>query len=263
MNRKYGWKKDSLDHRDLKYGTHHKVPSNEELPRKVDLRSECSPVFDQGQLSSCTGNALAGALEFLELKELKAKMSKSEAPEEFGDKFSSISRLFVYWNEREMEGDTDEDGGAMIRDGIKTLASIGACEESLWPYLEDNLFKKPLQKAFDEASVHKISKYMQIETLSEMKHCLSEGYPFVFGFTVFDQFEGEQMAKDGILHMPSKHDRPQGGHAVMCCAYDDDRKAFLIRNSWGPNWGIDGYFWMPYDYITNPDLCSDFWTIRK
>lgn len=255
--RKYNWKKDKADHRDIKFS---KPLTLSTLPASVDLRPFCSPVFDQGEIGSCTGNALAGALEFLEMSELKKNLVSQ--PEEFGLKFSNISRLFIYWNERVMEGDPKQDGGAEIRDGIKSLATIGACEESVWSYSKSNLFNKPSTAAFSEASKHKITKYMRINNINDMKQSLADGYPFVFGFTVFPQFESEQMEKDGILQMPKNGEQNIGGHAVMACGYDDAAKHFIVRNSWGPDWGLQGYFTIPYAYITNPNLADDMWTIR-
>src|SRR5438876_11929798 len=114
----YGWLPDLPDHRDFFYSAI--APKLVTLPRKLDMRSKCSPVEDQGQLGSCTANALVGALEFLELKH--------------GAQLVDLSRLFVYYNERVIEHSTKHDAGAMLRDGIKSLAGQGVCPESIWPY---------------------------------------------------------------------------------------------------------------------------------
>jgi C1A family cysteine protease len=98
--------------------------------------------------------------------------------------------------------------------------------------------------------------------LNQLKSCLAEGYPFVFGFTVFDSFESETVTNTGLLDMPKTSESSHGGHAVMAVGYNDEVRRFIIRNSWGSNWGNRGYFTMPYEYLTNPDLSSDFWTIR-
>jgi C1A family cysteine protease len=95
-----------------------------------------------------------------------------------------------------------------------------------------------------------------------MKGCLASGYPFVFGFTVYSSFEGAKVAQSGIVPMPGSAEKPIGGHAVLAVGYDDDTREFLVRNSWGPGWGIKGYFKMPYAYLTAPKLATDFWTIR-
>jgi len=258
--KKYNWKPDLPDIRDQKYCKVVNLADGVALPASVDLRPFCSPVFDQGQIGSCTANSLAGNLEFLELQEQKA--SQTNQPEEFDAKFENFSRLFIYWNERVMEGDPTQDGGAQIRDGIKTLATIGACMESSWPYDPNQLYNQPSPDCFTQAATHKITQYMRLETIDDMKHCLASGFPFVFGFTVYEQMESPEMAQTGQLEMPGMFSSSLGGHAVMCVGYDDATQNMIIRNSWGPNWGLAGYFLMPYEYISNSDLTSDFWTIR-
>lgn len=262
--RKYNWNPDLPDHRDFLYSLHVTKATRRKtiLPSKVDLRPLCSPVVDQGEIGSCTGNSLAGHLEFLELQEMKHKIIAST--EEFDpNKFSNFSRLFIYYNERVIEGTVSQDSGAQIRDGIKTLAAQGACKESTWLYSPTNEFAKPSDIAYSEAAAHKISLYLRINNLGEMKHCLDDGYPFVFGFTVYSSFESEEVARTGIVPMPLASDDVQGGHAVCAVGYDDLKKVVIVRNSWGPNWGDKGYFYIPYAYIGNLNLADDFWTIRK
>ena len=96
----------------------------------------------------------------------------------------------------------------------------------------------------------------------QMKGCLASGYPFVFGFTVYQSFESQTVARSGHAPMPMWGERPIGGHAVMAVGYDDANEWFLVRNSWGKNWGMNGYFTLPYAYLIQPGLSSDFWTIR-
>lgn len=244
----FGWRPDLPDHRDFTYAVHGPTLAKK-LPQSVDLRLKCSPVEDQGQLGSCTAQALVGNLEYLEIKN--------------GIKFNDLSRLFLYYNERLIDGSVSEDGGSYLRTGIKTLASQGVCLEKTWPYTVKKFAIKPVSKCYIEASQHKITKYIRISNLQEMLQCLADGYPFVFGFTVYDYFCSQAMAKTGILKMPSKRESVQGGHAVMGCGYDQTKKMILVRNSWGPKWGIGGYFWMPYAYVESRDLSDDFWTIRN
>ena len=242
----YGWVPDLPDHRDRAYGAVHPVPA--ELPRAVDLRPRCSPVEDQGALGSCTGNALVGGLEFLERKD--------------GVQFVNLSRLFVYYNERVLEHTAKEDAGAMLRDGIKTLARQGVCTEKKWPYVIAKFAAKPSAACYQEALGHQITSYARLESRDEMRACLAAGFPFVFGFTVYESFESAQVARTGVVPMPGRIERTVGGHAVLAVGYDDARKTFLVRNSWGTGWGMKGYFTMPYAYLTTRALSSDFWTIR-
>ena len=246
--RKYGWIKDKKDRRDIKF-TSVRIPLKvRELPPKVDLRSGCPDLYDQGTLGSCTANAIGAAHQFEQIKQ--------------NDKDSFIpSRLFIYYNERVMEDTVDEDAGAMIRDGLKTVAKEGVCPETDWPYIISKFTKKPPTAAYTHALAHQVTSYSSIDCdILQMKTCLADGYPFVFGFLVFENFESAEVAKTGIMSMPIG--RQMGGHAVMCVGYDDTKKVFIIRNSWGSNWGDKGYFYMPYEFMTRSDLCSDFWTIR-
>ena len=242
-----GWIPDFPDQRDFLYAALR--PSGVRLPKTVDLRSGMSPVEDQGQLGSCTGNALAGALEFLELKN--------------GQPLVDLSRLFIYYNERTIEHTVSSDSGAMLRDGIKTLVTQGVCPEKKWPYVMSAFAKKPAAACYAAAKKHTIQTYHRIVSLGEMRACLAEGYPFVFGFSVYESFESAAVAKTGVVKMPKSGERQLGGHAVCAVGYADKDKRVLVRNSWGPAWGQKGYFTMPYDYVASRDLSDDFWTIRS
>jgi C1A family cysteine protease len=215
----------------------------------VDLRPHCSTVENQKALGSCTGNALAGALEFLELRD--------KVP------FVNLSRLFIYYNERVIEHTTKSDAGAQLRDGIKTLAKQGVCSEKKWPYVISKFAAKPSAACYQEASQHQITSYQRLQTLDEMRACLAEGFPFVFGFTVYESFESQEVAKSGVVSMPQAGERVVGGHAVLAAGYDDSQKRFIVRNSWGTDWGMQGYFTMPYDYLANRSLSDDMWTVRR
>jgi C1A family cysteine protease len=95
-----------------------------------------------------------------------------------------------------------------------------------------------------------------------MKGCLASGYPFVFGFSVYESFESPEVLDTGVVPMPSDGEAQLGGHAVLAVGYDDATARFIIRNSWGTSWGDGGYGYMPYAYLTDSDLAADFWTIR-
>ena len=175
--------------------------------------------------------------------------------------------LFIYWNERVLEHTTKSDSGAELRDGIKTLASLGVCPETEWPYSDSNpgpFETKPSNQAFVDALKHKITSYARVsQTLTQLKSCLAAGHPFVFGFSVYESFESDAVAKTGMVPMPGPDEQLLGGHAVMCVGYNDNIQCFIVRNSWGPDWGDKGYFYMPYAYMLSTDMASDFWMISN
>jgi C1A family cysteine protease len=245
--RRYGWIPDVPDQRDHLYAAPPRYLAA--LPAKTDLRRRCPPVYDQGNLGSCTANAIAAAVEFDRIKQ--------------GLPDFVPSRLFIYYNERKIEGTVAIDSGAMIRDGIKSVASDGACPEPEWPYVIASFAKRPPAKCYRDARLDRAISYQKIlKDLNQMKGCLASGFPFIFGFTVYESFETPAVAKTGHVPMPGWMERAVGGHAVLAVGYDEVRKWFLVRNSWGTRWGIKGYFTMPYAYLLQPGLSEDFWTIR-
>ncbi len=246
--KRYGWLPDLPDQRDHIYAAPPKVLAV--LPTKVDLRRQCPPVLDQGELGSCTAHAIANAFHFDEMKQqVRAPMAPS--------------RLFIYYNERAMEGTVRVDAGAQIRDGIKSIVKQGVCPESEWPYDIARFAQKPPARAFKQALAHQALSYQRVvQSLSQMKGCLAAGYPFVFGFSVYESFESAAVAKTGRAPMPAASENCLGGHAVLAVGYDDARQTFTVMNSWSAQWGDKGYFHLPYAYLNDANLAADFWTIR-
>jgi len=200
-------------------------------------------------VGSCTANAIAAAIEFDRLKQ------------KLGD--FTPSRLFIYYNERAMEHTIDSDSGAQIRDGIKSVGQQGDCPESEWPYVIAKFTTKPPAKCYADALKYKVVLYQRVtQMLSQLRGCLASGYPFVFGFTVYEGFESAQVARTGHASMPRSGEQVVGGHAVVGVGYDDAKQWFIVRNSWGARWGMKGYFTLPYAYVTDDNLANDFWTIR-
>ncbi len=242
----YGWMPDVPDHRDLVYAAARITT----LPPSVDLRSGCPPVYDQGQLGSCTANAIAAAIQF---EQIRQKEPKPFAP----------SRLFIYYNERVMEHTVGQDAGAQIRDGMKSVNHIGACPETDWPYVITKFAQKPPTRAFKDARLGKALSYQRVvQTLDQMKGCLASGLPIVLGISVYESFESQQVARSGIVPMPPISEKLLGGHAILAVGYNDAEQRFVMRNSWGTSWGMQGYFTIPYAYLTDSNLCDDLWMIQ-
>jgi len=232
------WKPDLPDHRDL----YLKVSRFRVLPQKVDLRPKCSTVEDQEDIGSCSAQAFVANMEYLDRV--------------VDDKWTNLSRLFVYYNSRDSKG---EDTGAYLRDGIKALATFGAPDEDLWPYIPSKYAVKPPLRVYRQARKRCITKYERIGNFRGVQQSLADGYPVVFGFSVYENFNS--IGKDGIMSMPSG--RMEGGHAVLAVGYDNVREVLIVRNSWGSSWGDAGYFYMPYLYADNSDLTADWWTITR
>jgi len=253
----YNWKRDYHDARDVYVQNHPAFTLVKTSHPTVDLRKICPPVFDQGTIGSCTGNAIVAAVEFLENKDHDFEKDNT---------LISLSRLFVYYNERSIENSVNQDAGAQISDGIASITNTGVCTEALWPYSTGKIFIKPADAAYADAATRKITASARVSRdngMDDIKKVLSSGYPIVFGFSVFDEFQSEDVAATGVLHMPPHNATPIGGHAVLMVGYDDAKQRVIVRNSWGSAWGDNGYFYMPYAYITDRDLASDFWTVTK
>lgn len=241
-----GWRPQLPDVRDFKL-----VRAYEEsaLPASVDLRPMCCKIWNQLALGSCTSHALAFIFEFAQRKE---HPQWDYMP----------SRLFLYYSEREIEGTIDQDAGAMLRDGAKALKAKGLPREDLWPYDIGSFAQRPPEKAYLNALQHQSLNYHAVpQTQGDLESALASGFPIAFGFTVYSSFEDDSVAKTGIVPMPYPADSVLGGHAVALCGFNRQARTFLCRNSWGELWGQQGYFTMPYDYVLNSDLASDFWVV--
>lgn len=248
IKRVYKLKPDTEDLRDKVFrSTQFKTKTV--LPKSVDLRSACSQVVDQGELGSCTANAIASGLR--------------EYWENQAGKLTLLSRLWLYWEERYLEGSVNEDAGAEIRDGMKVLQQIGCAPETDWPYNITKFTQTPPTQATTDATPFKVTEYHRVTDLTVLKAALAEGYPVVLGIDVYESFESDQVAKTGIVPLPKRGEKLLGGHAVLAVGYKDDvmykgRGVVICRNSWGESWGDKGYFYLPYSYFAK--YVTDMWT---
>lgn len=248
--RRYGWRPDLPDRRDQML----RIPGVpfSALPASVDLRGPLMPpVYDQGQVGSCTGNSTAGAVQF---ERRRQQLNPDWVP----------SRLFIYYGAREIDGDLSYDGGAQIRDAIKSVVTWGAPPEEVWPYDVTKVLTTPTPDAYTAGQTDLAIQYQRIvASIYSLRVALAiNNLPVVFGFTVYESFESDVVAQTGVVPMPGANEGVVGGHAVLMVGYDNDKEVFLVRNSWGEGWGMQGYFTLPYEFVPS-GLAADFWQISK
>lgn len=239
----FHWVKDKPDKRDYIYQLRSST-----VPSKVDLRPFCTLIEDQGSLGSCTGQAIAGAIEYLNKK---------------NGKTNDVSRLFIYYWERVMLGTVNYDSGAYIRDGIKSVFRYGAPLENLWPYIISRFRNRPSIAAMNDGARRRVMLYERATDFNAVKDALSNGFPVTVGFYVYSSFMSRIVTTTGMMPYPNTaRERFLGGHAVLLVGYDDETQKFIARNSWGTRWGDNGYFYMPYQVIQNTSMSEDFWVIK-
>ena len=218
----------------------------------ADISLKFPPVYDQGQLGSCTANGWAAVFDYIRKKSGKA--------------FMTPSRLFIYYNERVLEGSVSTDSGAQIRDGAKTLNTQGVCTETLLPYNIAKFAVKPSTSCYSKALLNEATLYQNIKNgdIATIKALLDQGIPTVIGISVYSSFESATVAKTGMVPMPNRiKEQLLGGHCVVIVGYDDTTSYFKCRNSWGTSWGAKGYFYLPYAYVQNTSLTSDLWALQQ
>jgi len=262
-NRKLGWIKDLPDNRDYIYTIMAGKVIKDASP--VDLRPYMPPVRYQGQLGACTA---FGATSLVHFARRKQKLQEwAPAP------------LFTYYTTRQIENTVSKDAGAMVRDALKSAVVYGVVPESKFPYIISKFATKPLPSIYTEAEKHQalpdyrnvngklvnLGYYRLIDgKLADMLACLAEGYPFMFGMSVYPAFVSTTVAKTGIVPAPGVKERTIGGHCMTCVGWKliNNIQYFIVLNSWGVNWGDKGYCYIPFSYMSDPNQTNDLWTIR-
>lgn len=249
---KFAWVKDTPDERDYSYKERlFETERPKLLPTAVNMIKGCAPVKNQGYIGSCTAQAIAAAIQF----------DKDKRGFKWPVAFYP-SAMFIYYNSRKIEGNAKRDAGSQIRSGMKVVAKYGVCNYAIWKYRKNLLFKKPNKNCYTKAKQHQILEYLSLDnsSVTELKSCLAAGFPFIFGIEVFENFMSDSVTKNGIVSMPSPSERSIGGHAMLAVGYSNQR--FIVRNSWGKDWGDQGYCYIPFDYLADTNIADDFWTIR-
>ncbi len=230
-----------------------RLPVSTDLPDHVDLRGQCPDIYDQGQIGSCTANSLAGDIEFIKMKQGQ-------------DQTGTPARLDIYEQERQAEGSFPDDSGASVADGIQCAKTTGVCPESDWPYSQANMNMTPTDQVKQDRPDNKITNAICLDNtdINQLKQSLADGYPVTLGIHVYQSFENSSNAHTGVINMPKKNEQEIGGHSMLLVGYDDKSQRFIFRNSWGSDWGDNGYGTIPYKYISSPDLTyqNEFWSVR-
>lgn len=244
MIRIYNLKRQKDDGRDKSLSDILDVHEAVKLPVSIDLRPKNPPIFDQGNLGSCSANA-----------GIRARMMLTNESQ-------LLSRLYQYYQERVIENCVGTDSGAQMRDIGKALFNCGVCLESDFPYDITKFTKKPTPLNDTNALKYKIGSYNSVSDVNGIKQVLAlKQQPVMIGMDVYPSFESADVAKTGIVPLPKKSEKILGGHAVTIVGYDDTRKWFVVANSWGTNWGDKGYFYLPYTYFTK-GFAYDFWILN-
>lgn len=263
-DRKFGFIKQKEDNRDFTFTA--RPAQVIAIPTSADLRQFDTPILDQGNIGSCTSQALAAVVQWLQNKTMGT--------------YTPVSRLFNYYFSRILE-DVKGDEGSTLRAAAKSLNHDGDPPENLWPYVESKVNATPSNAAHDEALNWQSLKYYICNTNQDKKAALGvSGLPFMGGFTVYDTRNSiYDVGASGNIPVPTNSERNNvlGGHAIAFMGFEDahinsdsSRGAWLIKNSWN-GWGsncpttqlpngtkTNGYAWLPYSY--NPDDC---WVVAE
>lgn len=217
------------------------------LPATFDKRSAVKTVWDQGQLGSCTGHGAMGALRML--------LAKEKKPDFIG------SRLGAYYFGRALENTVAVDAGAQIRDVIKQTTKIGVIPEALWPYNVRDFADTPNAAELTEAAKHLVTGYQAVPNdVTAVRAAIHTNWHVVIGIMVYDSFESDAVGKTGKVPVPkTASEQLLGGHCVYLVGWT--KTAFVAVNSWSTSWGAKGFFTLPNEFITDPNLGSDFWTM--
>lgn len=234
----YKLRSDPRDLRDFLY-----TPTQLPLREQVDLREWDSAIEEQSHLGSCSGQAAVGAYELLMYVEKKYRLE--------------LSRLFVYYNSRLVGGDVTQDEGAYLRDVIKALKDYGVCAEVLWPYRIEKFDVKPDFDSYEDGKKRTIKNYYRLIDIDDILDALNNNYPVLFGMLVYDSFDYLNRNREYIVELPAKTESPVGAHAMCLVGYDQRRRLLLARNSFGEDWGDQGYCWIPFDYVKSEFI--DMW----
>lgn len=234
---------------DLKEFVHQ---TNLQFPTVIDLSSKTTPVYDQGELGDCVSNAMAAACRYLLRKENEVGINPC--------------RLFLYWCTRAlvMQEQPLSDSGSSLHDAIVSLTTYGVCRDKLWPYITSQFEVQPPTTAFSDALHHKLITYAPVsQNLNSLLGTLASGFLVVIGIQVYSSFMTSTVAQTGIVPMPQPGEQIEGGHALAIVGADQSKQMFYVQNSWGTDWGLSGFLWLPFSYVLDSNLCFEIYTLTE
>lgn len=248
MPRKFGWRPSLPDFRDGDYAFRKVVLKLAERPPVKYLI--CSPVVDQEDLGSCVFFALTAHM-------VATAVEVDAEPQ-------NLSQLWAYYHYRKTYGQVEYDNGAYIRDAIKLVGIDGIPLENCWPYVIQNFAKVPPDECLAKAAVNRIQSYHALDNLEDMLDCIASGFGFICGITCYSSIDSDYTTRTGIVTLPERGEKVLGGHAIYVGGgYDMHKRMFKFQNSWGKEWGDDGFGWIPFEYLENKNLAGDFFTVRR
>ncbi len=225
----------------------YEAPKGQILPPSVDLRSDFPEIQNQGTQGACTAFSLVSVIEYFLSKILKKKTNLSEA--------------FAYYNARVLRNETNVDRGATFINIIQSIRDNGVCLEELCPYNQNVYTQKPSDEAYTEAESRKITEAKNVcINVNDVKSALAQGYPVVISARAFDSYLSNW---NGVLRIPTDKELEdtENNHAMVICGYTDREGFFIVRNSWGKNFGDQGYCYLPYEYFRKPKAIDQAYVV--
>jgi C1A family cysteine protease len=246
-----------------------KANVNLTLPTKVNYKDYCK-IMDQGSLGSCTANSLVQgrfSRQAMAIQESNPLLSVDAAKKQA----MMGSRLWLYYEERVLEGTVNQDGGASLYSGMQVMHTKGLASEGDWPYIITKYKQKPSDRSYKNAlpyidTAELSALYINSrspDVIDQMKMALSQKYMLSVGIMLYTSFQSATVQSTGKVSLPDlKKEKFIGGHAVLVVGYKENKKEFKLANSWGEGWGKRGFFTLPYEYFNpNNELVSEIWKV--
>ena len=219
------------------------------VPNVSNLKYRMPPVLDQGSLGTCVANATSNCLRF-----------------HMKDQVFQPSRLYIHYNTivnvEKQAAKKASNSGVTLEDAMTSLSQYKYCNERIWPYYWWRARTVPSQKAYIDSSARKGITFSRVaQDLSALKEVL-QTEPLIICFDIYPSFKYFTTYMTGYVPMPRSNEKSTSSHCVLLCGYNDDDKLFTVQNSWGIFSGDTGFYYMPYDYILNPDHAWGFLTLK-